>query len=102
KPWYAKENEFYKGGTLSLRGQQSLDLILVPMDPISESKINNLKFWLNIRVVLRLISHLASLLSVPMGIISLLMVLLYPSLINFVVFTIYLVLGIIFLLDSLR
>lgn len=92
KPVYATSMDFYQGETINLGGQQELDIVFIPMQP---AKFNNIsgRYWLNLKVLGTVLQQLAKLLSLPMAVVSIVVLILYPSLINFLVVALYLVLG---------
>ncbi len=92
RPWYTKPNEFYKGETITLDEQDKLEILLIPMQPLTNKSLR-LSYWLNGHVFFSLLAQISKILSVPMGVISIVLLILYPSFINFLISSIYIALG---------
>jgi hypothetical protein len=90
RPWYTNPLEFYQGEEVTLTKQQSLDLLFIPMEPVANAK-HGISHWLELRVLGSVISHYLHQLSLPMGVISCALTLIYPSFVNFAIATIYIV-----------
>jgi hypothetical protein len=90
RPWYTNPLEFYQGEEVALTKQQSLDLLFIPMEPVANAK-RGISHWLQLKVLGTVISHYLHQLSVPMGVISCALTVIYPSFVNFAIATIYIV-----------
>lgn len=101
KPWYAPATEFYTGEAIVLGDQQELEILFIPMQSTAAAK-RKLLYWLNIDVFFSLFNHFAKVVSLPMGIVSIGLVLFYPSFINFVISITYVALGLFLLSQQTR
>ena len=88
KPAYASPFEFYQGEIIELVGQEQLEVFFIPMDPKDSTPIIR-KHWFNFSVILSMLSSFGQMITIPMGILSFIFLLVYPSFINFVIFSFY-------------
>lgn len=92
RPWYVAPLEYYQGQPITVGSQKELEIIFIPMTPKEAgTRVNS--YWLNLHVLGGLLSQAAKVLSVPMGIVSVLLVIIFPSFINFLVTSLYLLIG---------
>lgn len=88
KPSYASPFEFYQGEIIELIGQEQLEVFFIPMDPKDAAPLVR-KQWLNFSVALKMLSAFGQFITIPMGIFSFIFLLIYPSFINFAIFSFY-------------
>lgn len=97
KPWYANPLQFYQGEPIDLSSQKLLEIVFVPMEAQEKGQVARF-YWLNWRVFASVLFQLAKMLTLPMGIVSIVILFIYPSFINFVIASIYSVFGAEFLI----
>lgn len=101
KPWYASTTDFYQGESVTLNDQKELDIIFIPMQA-NESTGKTRTYWFNFQVLSTVVQQLVRVLSVPMGILSVLVLIFYPSFINFIIVSLYIVLALQSVMHSLQ
>lgn len=101
RPWYSAPLDYYQGQPISVTTQKELDIIFIPMAP-KKSETKNRSYWLNFHVMGGLLTQAAKMLSLPMGVISVIIVVLFPSFLNFLVTSLYLIIGLQILLRNLE
>ncbi len=90
KPAYASPFEFYQGEIIELVGQEQLEVFFIPMDPKDSTPFIR-PHWFNFSVLIGMLGAFGQLITIPMGILSLIFLIIYPSFINFAVFSFYLI-----------
>lgn len=91
KPSYATPLSFYQGEKLYMEDETKLDICFIPLQPKATKVVFN-SHWLNFRVLREVLGRLAHILTVPMGILSVILLFFYPTFLNFAVCSFYFIL----------
>jgi|GEM_PF-1397827 len=92
RPWYATSLEYYRGEMIELNAQNRLNVMFIPLQAHHRTSVMQ-AHWFNVKVIQSVTEHMLRILSLPMGLLSTTLVIFYPSIINFGLASLYLLLG---------